>query len=196
MMVSLLAKLYFYYAAMNAGKTTKLLQTSFNYSERKMHTLLFTFEFDTRSGGGTISSRIGISETAHTFNRETNLFDSISKGVLPRTAAVLIDEAQFLTKKHVQDLCAVVDGLNIPVLTYGLRSDFLGEHFEGSMYLLLWADELIEIKTVCHCGKKATMNAKFGANGKVVRDGEQVDIGGNEKYMSLCRKHYNEGCIQ
>jgi thymidine kinase len=187
-----MAKLYFYYSAMNAGKSTRLLQSSFNYMERGMHTLLYTSEFDTRFGKSVVASRIGISSEAHTFNSNTNMFGDISGRLDEKTAAIFVDEAQFLTKAQVRDLCAIVDEKDVPVLTYGLRSDFRGEPFAGSMYLLLWADELVEIKTVCHCGKKATMNAKF-CDGEIVRSGEQVDIGGNEKYVSLCRKHYNEG---
>ncbi|GHT90034.1 thymidine kinase [Alphaproteobacteria bacterium] len=191
-----MAKLYFYYSAMNAGKTTKLLQSSFNYKERNMEALLYTFRFDNRFGAAKICSRIGISSDANTFDNATVLFDNISAKLSKNTSCVLVDEAQFLTKNQVSDLCKVVDNLNIPVLTYGLRSDFLGAPFEGSLYLLLWADELVEIKTVCHCGKKATMNAKFDLNKKIVRAGDQIDIGGNEKYISLCRKHYIEGCIE
>lgn len=190
-----MAKLYFYYSAMNAGKTTKLLQNSFNYKERGMETLLYTFKFDNRFGNSKIASRIGISEAAHTFDQNLNLFEDISQKLTPKTSCVLIDEAQFLKKHQVQDLCRVVDELGIPVLTYGLRTDFLGEPFEGSMYLLLWADELFEVKTICHCGKKATMNAKFDSNKNMIRSGDQVDIGGNEKYIALCRKHYATGDI-
>jgi len=190
-----MAKLYFYYSAMNAGKTTKLLQSSFNYKERGMDTILYTFKFDNRFGESKVASRIGIVAVSNTFDKDLDLYDDISKKITSKTACVLIDEAQFLTKNQVLDLCKVVDNLNIPVLTYGLRTDFLGESFEGSMYLLLWADELVEVKTICHCGKKATMNAKFDSNKKIVRSGEQVDIGGNEKYIALCRKHYFDGNI-
>lgn len=190
-----MAKLYFYYSAMNAGKTTKLLQGSFNYKERGMDTVLYTYKLDNRFGESKIASRIGVSEKANTFDNSTNLFEDIKSKLGPKVACVFIDEAQFLTKKQVLDLCRVVDELNIPVLTYGLRSDFLAEPFEGSMYLLLLADELIEVKTICHCGRKATMNAKFDSSHKIVRSGQQVEIGGNEKYISLCRKHFFEGNI-
>lgn len=190
-----MAKLYFYYSAMNAGKTTKLLQSSFNYKERGMDTILYTFKFDNRYGNSKIASRIGISENAYTFDKDIDLFDDVKSTANPKTACVLIDEAQFLTKQQVASLCRVVDELGIPVLTYGLRTDFLGEPFEGSLYLLLWADELIEVKTICHCGKKAIMNAKFDSSKRIVRSGEQIDIGGNEKYMALCRKHYFAGDI-
>jgi thymidine kinase len=188
-----MAKLYFYYSSMNAGKTTRLLQSSFNYKERGMDTLLYTFKFDNRFGKSKIASRIGLLDNAYTFDSNFNLFSDISEKVTENTGCILIDEAQFLTKDHVKQLCRVVDELKIPVLTYGLRSDFLGEAFEGSLHLLLWADELIEVKTVCHCGKKAIMNAKFDSDGNIVRSGDQIDIGGNEKYISLCRKHYLEG---
>ena len=190
-----MAKLYFYYSAMNAGKTTKLLQSSFNYKERGMDTLLYTFKFDNRFGDAKIASRLGLAEAAHTFDSNLNIYEDILQRKTSNTTCVLVDEAQFLTKKQVQELCKVVDELNIPVLSYGLRTDFLGEAFEGSQYLLLWADELIEVKTICHCGKKAIMNAKFDTHKKIMRAGEQVDIGGNEKYIALCRKHYNEGNI-
>lgn len=180
---------------MNAGKTTKLLQSSFNYKERGMDTILYTFKFDNRFGESKIASRLGLSEKAYTFDKNLNIYEDISSHKSLNTSCVLIDEAQFLTKKQVQDLCKVVDELDIPVLAYGLRTDFLGEAFEGSLYLLLWADELIEVKTICHCGRKAIMNAKFDSNKNIIRSGEQVDIGGNEKYISLCRKHYNDGNI-
>lgn len=190
-----MAKLYFYYSAMNAGKTTKLLQSSFNYNERGMSTILYTFKFDNRFGDSKIASRIGLAENSYTYDNSTDLFNDIKSKLKPKTASVFIDEAQFLTKAQVMDLCRIVDELGLPVLTYGLRTDFLGEPFEGSMYLLLWADELIEVKTICHCGKKATMNAKFDETKHVIRSGDQIDIGGNEKYTSLCRKHYFEGNI-
>ncbi len=189
------AKLYFYYSAMNAGKTTKLLQSSFNYNERGMDTILYTFRFDNRFGESKIASRIGLAKNSYTYDSNTHLFSDIKSKIREKTACIFIDEAQFLNKQQVMDLCRVVDELGIPVLAYGLRTDFLGEAFEGSMYLLLWADELIEVKTICHCGKKATMNAKFDEMKRVIRAGDQIDIGGNEKYTSLCRKHYFEGNI-
>lgn len=192
-----MAKLYFYYSAMNAGKSTKLLQSSFNYKERGMETLIYTVSFDDRFGKeATVSSRIGLRESAMVFNQDLDFFNDIYSKKTIKTSCVMIDEAQFLTKKQVKDLCRVVDELDIPVLTYGLRSDFLGEPFEGSLYLLLWADELIEVKTICHCGKKATMNAKFDSNKVMIKSGDQIEIGGNEKYTSLCRKHYMEGKIE
>lgn len=180
---------------MNAGKTTKLLQSSFNYKERGMDTLIYTFKMDNRSGYSKVSSRIGISVSANVFDATTNMLQDIKEKLTKNISCVLIDEAQFLKKQQVKDLCQVVDELNIPVLTYGLRTDFLGEPFEGSLYLLLWSDELIEVKTICHCGRKAMMNAKITPDKRIVRAGEQIDIGGNEKYVSLCRRHYWEGNI-
>ena len=270
-----MAKLYFYYSAMNAGKTTKLLQNNFNYIERGMKTILYTFAGDDRYGVAKITSRIGLSADSNVFDSNTNIFEEINNKLNndDKIACVLIDEAQFLNKKQIKDLCKIVDELNIPVLTYGLRTDFLGEPFEGSLYLLLWSDELIEVKTICHCGKKATMNAKFNGNGEMItlnnNQGElnnsdstsvndtnntdtinitnknnnikshdninkkrlidstspvgqtsltnkvsqialvnqvnlptsanemsQVDIGGNEKYIALCRKHYFMGKLK
>lgn len=190
-----MAKLYFYYSAMNAGKTTKLLQSSFNYKERGMDTLLYTYRFDNRFGEERIASRIGLNADALTYDERLDIFEDIGGRKNSKTACIFIDEAQFLTKNQVKQLCRVVDEMNIPVLTYGLRTDFLGEAFEGSLYLLLWADELVEVKTICHCGKKAIMNAKFDSSKRIVRSGAQIDIGGNEKYVALCRKHYNEGTI-
>lgn len=188
-----MAKLYFYYSAMNAGKSTVLLQSSYNYQERGMGTLLFTPSIDNRFGENTISSRIGLSSHAVSFDQPFNLFEYTQKQFHsdPKLTCVMVDEAQFLTKQQVIQLTQIVDQLNLPVLTYGLRSDFRGEPFEGSQYLLTWADNLIEIKTICHCGKKATMNARIDANGKVIKTGEQVQIGGNERYVSMCRKHFN-----
>ncbi len=180
---------------MNAGKTMKLLQSSFNYRERGMNTVLYTSVYDTRYGKSRVSSRIGISEHSNTFDTSTNIFNDI-KAVDKNIHCVFVDEAQFLTKQQVKQLCQIVDELNIPVLSYGLRSDFLGEPFEGSKYLLIYADELVEVKTICFCGKKAIMNAKFDEHKKIVRAGDQVDIGGNEKYISLCRKHFCEGRLK
>ena len=188
-----MAKLYFYYSAMNAGKSTVLLQSSHNYNERGMDTLLFTPSIDTRFGSGTISSRIGLSSQAISFDNEYNLFLHAKKALdhNPNIKCILVDEAQFLTKDQVIQLTEIVDKLNVPVLAYGLRSDFRGEPFAGSMYLLIWADNLIEIKTVCHCGKKAMMNARIDSDGNIIKTGEQIQIGGNESYVSMCRKHFN-----
>ena len=190
-----MAKLYFYYAAMNAGKSTVLLQSSHNYRERGMHTLLFTPLIDTRYQPGTISSRIGLSERAFAFNDTDDLhkitFDLQQQGT--KYSCVLIDEAQFLTREQVYQLTEITDKLSIPVLAYGLRTDFKGELFPGSQYLLAWADELIELKTICHCGRKAIMNMRIDAEGKAVVEGEQVLIGGNESYVSTCRLHFKKG---
>jgi thymidine kinase len=185
-----MAKLYFYYSAMNAGKTTTLLQSNYNYHERGMDTLLYIPAFDDRGGFGKISSRIGLSHDATPFSKDFNFFEDVEKRKTPKLKCILIDEAQFLTKEQVIQLCQIVDHLKYPVLTYGLRTDFLSEPFEGSKYLLSLAEELIEIKTVCHCGSKATMNARIDDNGKLTRQGDQVEIGGNNRYVALCRKHY------
>ena len=187
-----MAKLYFYYSAMNAGKSTVLLQSSHNYRERGMQTLLFTPIIDTRVEPGLIFSRIGLSEKAVAFDIHDNLFLHTREGLNAghNYACVFIDEAQFLTRAQVEQLVAITDDLSIPVLSYGLRTDFRGELFPGSQYLLAWADELIEIKTICHCGRKAIMNCRINAEGDAVTEGDQVFIGGNESYISLCRRHF------
>lgn len=187
-----MAKLYFYYSAMNAGKTTTLLQSSYNYKERGMETMLFIPKIDDRYAVGQITSRIGLNSEAIPFDPFFNFFvyTRKNKDKYSKLACVLIDEAQFLTKEQVFQLAKIADDLRIPVLTYGLRTDFKGELFEGSRYLLAWAEELIEIKTICHCGSKATMNARLDGAGQFVKDGKQIDIGGNEKYIALCRKHF------
>lgn len=189
-----MAKLYFYYSAMNAGKSTLLLQSSYNYQERGMDTLLFTPFIDDRYGHGKISSRIGLSANAIPFDSHFNLFEYTQDKLLanPKISCVLIDEAQFLNKAQVLQLVDVVDLLNLPVLAYGLRSDFLGDPFEGSSNLLIWADNLIEIKTICHCGRKAIMNARINEDGQIVNNGEQIFIGDNESYVSMCRKHFRQ----
>lgn len=185
-----MAKLYFYYSTMNAGKSTALLQAAHNYGERGMRTLLYTAKLDDRAGGK-VASRIGISSTARHFHPTGDLYVEIAEDhAMGRLACVLIDEAQFLTTSHVQQLARVVDELSIPVLCYGLRTDFLGQLFEGSAQLLAWADELAEIKTVCHCGRKATMVVRVGTSNEVETAGNQVEIGGNERYVSLCRRHF------
>lgn len=176
---------------MNAGKSTVLLQSSYNYRERGMQTLLFTPAIDTRAQKGTIHSRIGLSEQATIFQREDDLYQLV-KQENAAYACILIDEAQFLTREQVYQLTEIADRLGIPVLAYGLRTDFRGELFEGSQYLLAWADELIEIKTICHCGRKATMILRLNENGEVVSQGEQVLIGGNNVYVSTCRKHFKQ----
>ena len=184
-----MAKLYFYYSAMNAGKSTTLLQSDYNYRERGMRTLLFTPKLDDRFGAGRITSRIGLQASAMIFDQEFDLFVQIrSEHRESSVDCVLIDEAQFLTKKQVLQLTLVCDHLDIPVLAYGLRTDFQGEPFEGSKYLLAWAEDLCEIKTVCRSGKKATMNARLDEDGNQVLEGAQVDIG--HHYVSMSRKSF------
>ncbi|GAD30308.1 thymidine kinase [Photobacterium leiognathi] len=188
-----MAQMYFYYSAMNAGKSTTLLQSSFNYRERGMTPLIFTAAIDNRYGVGKVTSRIGLEEEAELFNLEDDLFERVkalsNKGKID---CVLIDECQFLSKAQVYQLTEVVDKLDIPVLCYGLRTDFLGELFEGSRYLLSWADKLVELKTICHCGRKANMVIRQDETGRAIADGDQVEIGGNDRYVSVCRLHYKE----
>lgn len=189
-----MAKLYFYYSAMNAGKSTALLQASYNYQERGMKTLLFVPAIDDRYTVGEIHSRIGLNAQATIFNAQDNLYDITHQTMQSGTlACVLVDEAQFLTKKQVLQLTAIADKLSIAVLTYGLRSDYMGEPFEGSKYLLVMAEEISELKTICFCGKKATMNVRIDANGHRVSQGKQVHIGGNDSYISTCRYHFSNG---
>lgn len=188
-----MAKLYFNYAAMNAGKSTMLLQASFNYRERGMKTLIYTAAIDRRSGDGVIASRIGLSAAAKTFSASTDLYVEIETAVCADGVdCAFIDEAQFLTAEQVLQLAHAVDHLDIPILCYGLRTDFRGELFAGSERLLAIADELRELKTICHCGRKATMNLRIDAAGRAVTGGESIEIGGNERYMPLCRKHFYE----
>jgi thymidine kinase len=183
-----MAKLYFYYSTMNAGKSTALLQAAHNYAERCLSTLLFIARLDDRAGGR-IKSRIGIEAEADRFDADTDFWALLSES---RTNCVLIDEAQFLTVAQVRQLARVVDEANIPVMCYGLRTDFRGELFPGSAALLAWADTLSELKTICCCGRKATMVVRVSPDGSVERSGQQVEIGGNERYVSLCRKHFSE----
>jgi len=186
-----MAKLYFYYSSMNAGKSTALLQASFNYRERGMSTLVLAPVFDDRFGAGKVASRIGIETEATTFGPDDNLLAFVSdKHAAEPLHCVLVDEAQFLTKDQVFQLGEVTDRLNIPVLAYGLRTDFQGEPFEGSKYLLAWADNLKELKAICHCGTKATMVVRFDKDGNAVTEGSQIEIGGNDRYVSMCRKHF------
>ena len=186
-----MAKLYFYYSAMNAGKTTTLLQSSHNYAERGMTTLLLKPLIDDREGLNVIRSRVGLEAEAKNFEKDDNLLQTIKAQHKTKSLnCVLVDEAQFLTRDQVIQLGDVVDRLGIPVLCYGLRTDFLGELFEGSRSLLAWADELREIKTVCHCGKKAIMTVRLNEEGKPLQAGEQIQIGGNESYVSMCRRHF------
>ncbi|WP_313383608.1 thymidine kinase [Pantoea sp.] len=192
-----MAQLYFYYSAMNAGKSTALLQSSYNYQERGMRTLVYTAEIDDRFGVGKVSSRIGLSSPAALFNAQTRLYEEIAaEDARQRVHCVLVDECQFLTRDQVKALSDVVDNLDIPVLCYGLRTDFRGELFGGSQYLLGWADKLVELKTVCHCGRKAGMVLRLDAQGRPFSEGEQVVIGGNERYISVCRKHYKQAIEQ
>jgi len=186
-----MAKLYFYYAAMNAGKSTTLIQADFNYRERGMETMLWTAAFDDRSGAGTIGSRVALSAPANTFDEGIDLFAAISDELKKRELhCVLVDEAQFLTRDHVLQLCRVSDDLGIPVLCYGLRTDFQANLFEGSAALLALADSLVELKAVCECGRKATMNLRVDAHGYAVAAGAQTEIGGNDRYVALCRRHF------
>ena len=188
-----MAKLYFYYASMNAGKSTTLLQADFNYRERGMHTMLFTAAIDDRYDSGVITSRIGIDAPANGFNPDLDMHAAIAAEHAARPlACVLIDEAQFLTRDQVLQLASVADDLGIPVLAYGLRTDFRAELFEGSKCLLALADVLVELKAVCACGRKATMNLRVDAQGRAVKHGEQTEIGGNDRYVALCRKHFME----
>ncbi len=186
-----MAQLYFYYSTMNAGKSTHLLQSSYNYRERDLNTLLFTAQIDDRFAKGKVSSRLGIHADAQLFNETTNVFSQVKTYIENnKLACVLIDEAQFLTKQQVKELTDIVDELNIPVLAYGIRTDFLGETFGGSAALLAWADKLVELKTICHCGKKANFVIRCDEHGNAVKGGEQIEVGGNERYESLCRRHF------
>ena len=188
-----MAKLYFNYSSMNAGKSTALLQANHNYLERGMKTKMFTFSGDNRYEENRIVSRIGISADALPFSEDTDLFQSLIEDKNQREIkCVLIDEAQFLTKKQVAQLGKIADELDTAVLAFGIRTDFQGELFEGSKYLLAWADNLKEIKTVCWCGRKATMVVRLDKGGNIVIQGEQLEIGGNEKYVPLCRAHFNK----
>lgn len=186
-----MAKLHFYYSAMNAGKSTLLLQASYNYRERGMHTIIFAPEIDTRSGIGRVSSRIGLAGEAVPFNSDSNFYETLTTLNSKKTThCILVDEAQFLTKEQVKQLSQITIDFNIPVLTYGIRTDFMGEAFSGSIYLLALADQLVELKTICFCGKKATMNIRVDENGNVMRHGKQIQIGGNDSYIAVCRKHF------
>lgn len=188
-----MAKLYFYYSSMNAGKSTALLQSSYNYRERGMNTLVLAPKLDDRCGVGKVSSRIGLETEATTFEPKDDLLEIVNNAIEDKPLhCVLIDEAQFLTKDQVFQLGEVTDQQNIPVLAYGLRTDFQGEPFEGSKYLLAWSDNLKELKAICECGTKATMVIRLDEGGNVVTHGSQVEIGGNDRYISMCRKHFKE----
>ena len=189
-----MAKLYFYYSTMNAGKTTTLLQSAYNYHERGMRTLILTPRLDNRAGEGVVASRIGLKANAVTFTGDDDLA-AIGRQALAakgKIDCVLVDESQFLSKAQVWQLTDVVDSLKIPVLAYGLRTDFRGELFEGSQYLLAWADNLIELKTICHSGKKANMVVRVDQNGRAVTEGPQVEVGGNERYVSVSRPEFKK----
>jgi thymidine kinase len=187
------AKVYFYYSAMNAGKSTVLLQSSHNYRERGLRTLLFTPAIDTRHGAGRIESRIGLAADATPLTATDDLLARVrDEHVAAAVACVLIDEAQFLTAAQVWQLSDIADTLKIPVLCYGLRTDFQGQLFPGSAALLAIADDLTELKTICQCGRKATMNLRIDAHGRGVREGAQVEIGGNDRYIAMCRRHFKE----
>lgn len=188
-----MAKLYFQYSTMNAGKSTVLLQAAHNYRERGMTPFLMTAQLDHRAGEGQIASRIGISQKAQTFTPDTDMFDALQTRIdESEVACVFVDEAQFLTQDQVWQLARAVDDLKVPVMCFGLRVDFRGELFPGSAALLALADEMREVRTICHCGKKASMVVRRDENGKALRDGAQVQIGGNETYVSLCRRHWRE----
>ena len=188
-----MAKLYFYYASMNAGKSTTLLQADFNYRERGMHTMLWTAQLDNRSASAAIESRIGLGADAHRYTGGTDLWGEVSaEHARQPIDCVLVDEAQFLTREQVWQCARLADEAGIPVLCYGLRTDFQGELFPGSAALLGIADSLVELKAVCHCGRKASMNLRVDADGKAVTAGAQTEIGGNDRYVALCRKHFSE----
>src|SRR5688572_20141478 len=189
-----MAKLFFYYSAMNAGKTTTLLQSAYNYHERGMRTLILQPAIDTRFGEGIVASRIGLSAKGRRVERSEDLFAIAERDIAERGRldCVLVDEAQFLTKAQVWQLTDVVDKLDVPVLAYGLRTDFRGELFEGSQYLLAWADSLQEIKTICHSGRKATMVVRVDEHGRAITDGPQVEIGGNDRYVSVSRGEFKK----
>ncbi|MEY1556568.1 thymidine kinase [Yoonia sp. R2331] len=188
-----MAKLYFNYSTMNAGKSTVLLQASHNYIERGMQTYLLTASFDDRAGSGRIASRIGIGQEADTFAAGEDLFAKIAARLdAGPCACVFLDEAQFLEREQVWQLARAVDDLSVPIMCFGLRVDFQGNLFPGSAALLALADEMREVRTICHCGKKATMVIRQDAKGNVLRDGDQVQVGGNESYVSLCRRHWRE----
>jgi thymidine kinase len=190
----LMAKLYFYYASMNAGKSTTLLQAAFNYRERGLHPALFTAGIDTRAVAGTIASRIGLCAPAERFDAATDLYEAVVER-RPAPDCVLIDEAQFLSRAQVLQCARLADNRDIPVVCYGLRTDFRGQLFEGSGALLALADSLIELKAICHCGRKATMNRRIDANGRAISTGQQTEIGGNDRYVALCRRHFMAGTM-
>jgi thymidine kinase len=189
-----MAKLYFYYSTMNAGKTTNLLQSAWNYQERGMRTLILSPQLDDRHGAGIVKSRIGLTARSRPFDADADLLQIVREDIESSGPlhCVLVDESQFMSRSQVWQLTDVVDVLNIPVLAYGLRVDFRGELFEGSQYLLAWADNLVEIKTICHTGRKATMVVRVDEHGRVLTSGPQVEIGGNERYVSVSRAEFKQ----
>lgn len=188
-----MAKLHFYYATMNAGKSTLLLQAAYNYRERGMHAVILLAEFDERGGKGVVSSRIGLSAKAVTFGADTDLFECATALHGERAIDCLfVDETHFATAEQVWQLARVVDELRIPVMAYGLRSDFMGRLFPASSELFVLADEVREVRTICHCGRKATMVVRQDEHGNALLDGPQIEVGGNERYVSYCRKHWKE----
>ena len=188
-----MAKLYFYYSSMNAGKSTSLLQSSYNYRERGMNTLVMAPAIDDRYGAGKVTSRIGLEAPAIRFGGDDNLLSIVAKHIEDEPLhCVLVDEAQFLSREQVFQLSEVTDKLGVPVLAYGLRTDFQGEPFEGSKYLLAWADTVHELKAICECGAKATMTVRLDEHGNAIQEGTQIEIGGNDRYVSMCRKHFKK----
>ena len=192
-----MAALHFIYSTMNAGKSTALLQASHGYRERGLDTMVFTSSKDDRYGESEVVSRVGLRSPAHTYSESDNILKMVhDENEKHELSCILIDEAQFLTKDQVKQLGKIVDELKITVMAFGIRTDFQGELFDGSKYLLAWADRLKELRAVCHCGKKATMIVRVNDDGEILREGEQIDIGGNEKYLSLCRKHFYSGAVE
>lgn len=192
-----MAKLYFYYSAMNAGKSTTLLQAAWNYREQGMNPLLLTPQLNTRDGAGRVSSRIGLSADAVTFSLADSLIETVRRcRKNAPVACIMVDEAQFLTRRQVSELGDIADIEEIPVMAFGLRTDFRGNLFEGSQFLLAWSDVIAEIKTICHCGRKATMVLRIDENRRPIQGGEQIHIGGNESYVSVCRRHFKEGIAE
>lgn len=188
-----MAQLYYRYSTMNAGKSIELIKVAYNYEERGLKVMTLVPSVDDRYGRGKITSRIGLQRDALVINENTNILEMfIAENSFGKVDCVLIDECQFLKKHHVEELIEIVDTFNTPVLAYGLKNDFRNELFEGSYYMLVYADKIEEIKTICWCGRKATMVARV-ADGKIVKQGEQIMVGGNDMYISLCRKHYNDG---
>ena len=191
-----MAALHFIYSTMNAGKSTALLQTSHGYRERGLQTMVFTSSKDDRYGKSEVVSRVGLRSAAYTYAESDNIYEMVqNENEKNKLSCVLIDESQFLTKAQVEQLGKIVDELNITVMAFGIRTDFQGELFEGSKYLLAWADRLKELRAVCHCGKKATMIVRVSEDGSIIRSGDQVEIGGNERYLSLCRKCFYDGIV-